>query len=71
MSHLSFFFLFIDVELISNIGLVSGVRQSDSAIHTYILFRITFLCSLLQDMDIPVLGSRTLLFILYIGVSIC
>ena len=48
---LSFFsFLnFIGVELIYKIMLVSGVQQSDSVIHIFILFQIFYLDRLLQN----------------------
>ena len=35
----------------NNVVLVSGVQQSDSAIHTYILFHSLFYYDLLQDIE--------------------
>ena len=56
----------IEVELIYNIVLVSGVQHNDSVIHiyvyTYVLFLILFHCSVLQAIE-SVLYSKSLLFI--------
>ena len=48
-----FFFFCIGIELINNVVLISGVRQSDSVIHIYvsILFQILFPFSLLQSIE--------------------
>ena len=34
--------IFIEVQLISNVVLVSGIQQSDSVLYIYIIFQITF-----------------------------
>ena len=61
--------IFIDVQLIYNIVLVSGVQQSDSVTHTYtfILFQTLFQYRLLGD--IPVLYSSSL-FIYFIDSNV-
>ena len=71
-----FFFFLIDVELIYNVVLVSGVQQSESVIHIclYILFQILFHYRLLQDIDYSSLCYTVgpcCLPILYIVVCIC
>ena len=49
---LSFLKLFyVEVELIYNVVLVSGVKQSDSVIHISILFQILFPFRLLQNIE--------------------
>ena len=45
------FFNFIGVELIYNVVLVSGVQQSDSVIHIFILFQILFAFRLLWNIE--------------------
>ena len=45
------FFKKIEVYLIYNVVLVSGVQQNDSVIHTYILFHILFYYGLSQDIE--------------------
>ena len=59
---------FIEVQLICNVVLVSGVQKSDSVIHTYIfIFQSLFTCKLLQNwVEFPVLFSRPLLVIYFI-----
>ena len=49
----TFCIFFIEVELIYNVVLVSGVQQSDSVIHTYIsiFFQILFPYRLLQNIE--------------------
>ena len=63
---LSLFFL-IEVQLIYNVVLVSGIQQSDSVIHIHIpiLFQILFPFRLLQNIEFPVLYSRSLLVICF------
>ena len=75
-----FYFLlkkfFIEVYLIYNVVLVSGVQQSDSVIHTYIyiLFPILFHYGLLQDIEYSSLCYTVgpcCLSVLYTVVCIC
>ena len=42
---------FVGTELINNVGLVSGMQQSNSVIHMSILFQIIFLFILLQNVE--------------------
>ena len=42
---------FIEVQLIYNVVLVSGVQQSDSVIYIYILFQVLFHYGLLQEIE--------------------
>ena len=42
---------FVGAELINNVGLVSGMQQSNSVIHMSILFHIIFLFMLLQNIE--------------------
>ena len=53
MIILSFTFCFIEVQLINNVVLVSGVQQSDSVvqIHVSILFQILFPLGLLHNFE--------------------
>ena len=64
---------FIGVYLIYNFVLISGVQQSESVIHTHIffLFQILFPYRLLQNIEFPVLYSRSLLVIYFIYSSVC
>jgi len=50
-NSISLFFFLIEVQLVNNIVLVSGVQQSDLIIHMYvqIFFKILFHYRLLQD----------------------
>ena len=79
-----FNFFFIEVELIYNIMLVSGVQQSDSdiyicicvcvCVYIYILFQILFPYRLLQNIQYSSLCYTVnphCLSILYIVVCIC
>ena len=63
---------FIEVQLICNVVLVSGVQKSDSGIHTYIfIFQSLFTYKLLQNwVEFPVLFSRPLLVIYFIYSSV-
>ena len=62
----------IRVYLIYNVVLVSSVRQSDSFIHIHIsiLFQMLFPCSLLQNIEFPVLYRRSLLIIYFMYSSV-
>ena len=71
----SFFYLkifFVELQLIDNVVLVSGVQQSDSVIHTYIFFfRFLSIIYYYKILNIVhVLYCRSLLFI-YLVVCIC
>ena len=71
---LSLSFFFIGVELIYNVMLVSGVQQSDSVIHTYILFQILFPYRLLWVIEYSSLCyvvGPCWLSILYVVMCIC
>ena len=71
---LFYLFIFIDVQLIYKVELVSCVQQSDSVIHIYILFHILFYYGLLQDVEYSSLGHTVgpcCLSILYVVVCIC
>ena len=57
--------LVIEIQLIYNVVLVSGVQQSDSVIYTYLLLQILFHYRLLQYSE-----YRSLLFIYYIYSSL-
>ena len=52
MSH-NCFFLYIEVQLINNLVLVSGVQQSESVIHIHVLihFQIFFKVTLLWNIE--------------------
>ena len=66
--------MFTEVQLIYNVVLVSGVQQSDSDIHMYILFQILFHYRLLQGIEYSSLCYTVgpcCLSILYIVVYIC
>ena len=71
MDHKFFFLIFIGVQLIYNVVLVSGVWESESVIHTSTFFQSLFPYRPLQSIEFPGLYSRSLLFILYIIVCIC
>ena len=69
-----FVLVFIEIELIYNVVLVSGVQQSDSVIHISILLNILFHYGLLQDIECSSLCYMVGLYclsILYIVVCIC
>ena len=62
------FFFLVEVELIYNVVLVSGVQQSVSVMHIYIyiFFRFSSLEGYLNILGtVPVLYNKTLLFIFY------
>ena len=42
---------FVGAELINNVGLVSGMQQSNSVIHMSLLFQIIFIFMLLQNVE--------------------
>ena len=69
-----YFFYFIRVRLIYNVVLVSGVQQSDSVIHIFIVFEILFSYRLsqqsIQSVEFPVLYSRSMLVIYLIYSSV-
>ena len=50
--------------------LVSGVQQSDAVIHISLLFQILFLSRLLQNIEFPMLHSRSLLSTYFIYSSV-
>ena len=65
---------FIEVELIYNVVLVSGVQQSNSVIYIYIKFQILFPYRSLQNIEYSPLCSTVgpcWLSILYTVVCIC
>ena len=80
----SFFLKKIEVQLIYNVVLVSGVQQSDSVIHIYVyvyiyiyiyiyiyvLFQIIFPYRLLQEIEFSGLYSRSLLIIYFVYNSV-
>ena len=59
---------YIRGQLINKIELVSGVQQSDSAIHIYVFFFVIDYYKIVNI--VPVLYSRTLLFICFIYSSV-
>ena len=67
-----FFHIFIGVQLIYNVVLVSGEQQSESVIHMHIstLFQIIFPYRSLQRIAFPVPYSRFLLVIYFIYTSV-
>ena len=68
---ISFFKIFIGVELIYNVVLVSGIQQSESVTHISTLFKILFpYRSLEYRVEFPVLYSRFLLVIYIIYSSV-
>ena len=72
--HFLFLIYFIEVELIYNTVLVSGVEQSDSVLYVWILFQIIFHCRLLHNIEYSSLcytGNSCCLSILCIVVCIC
>ena len=62
------YLLFIEIQLVYNVVLVSGVQQSDSVIliYTHTLFHILLHYCLLQVTNIVACAIQTLLFIFYI-----
>ena len=61
-------FFFIEEYLIYSVVLVSVVQQSDSAIHIYVFFFVIDYYKIVNV--VPVLYSRTLLFICFIYSSV-
>ena len=45
LPYARFFLIFIEIDLIYNVVLVSGVQQNESILHISILFHIIFLCN--------------------------